>query len=130
MKEKRREFPREGSDRRVIARFSDPKAHSALSQTQMWVRLLSALSLGCAVAEIIYGVIQGAPGDILSGVFMATFLVIMTILLVQYSVAIGFYLNNESINNLNITFERQLTFWKAVGIFSVLFLLTYVIFKI
>jgi len=129
MKEKRRDIPRVGSDRRVIERFSDARVAMTLRQTQMWLRVLTGIVLVAAGGEVVEGIVRGEARGFLSNFFISTFLVILAVLFWQYSAAIGFYLNNESVENLNRTFDRQHTFWKTVGIFSVLFAIVFVVLK-
>ncbi len=130
MKEKRRDMPRIGSDRRIIERFSDARVTNSLKQTQLWLRILSGLILSVAVGEIVEGFLQGEARQFLWKVFVSTFLILLTVLFLQFSAAITFFLDNESVENLSRTFERQHTFWKTVGIFSVLFTAIYIVLKI
>lgn len=100
----------------------------AYVQTLLWVRVLAVVSIVMAVAQVILGILQGAQGVTYS-IFVATFLIMLSVLLFQFGGSIKFYLENESINNLCITVERQLAFWKTIAIFSVLFLLIYAAFQ-
>jgi hypothetical protein len=114
---------RSGEDRRIIERFSNPRIHGEAKQIQMWVRGMGALILAGAIGNIVKGIISGKAIDITSELFFSVFMVIFSALLFKYAYSVGQYLRNESIQNLEISFERQHEFWKGMGIFAFIFVL-------
>jgi hypothetical protein len=118
-----------GSERRVIERFSDARITQTLQQIRVWVLVLCGLFFLSAIGELAIGFWQG-PSQGVFAFFISTFLIIFGIILFQYAGSIQFFLKNESVTNLYLTIDRQLMFWKVMGIFALLFAIIFVVFKI
>lgn len=129
MKEKRRALTREGSERRMIERISEPRVKDQYGQIRLWVNLIAGLAVGTAVLDLGFTFAREAS-HITQAVFETVFLLLFASLLFQYSWAIGRFTQNESVSNLNLAVEKQLAFWKTLGIFLSLFLVVYLGLKI
>lgn len=120
---------RSGSDRRVIERFSNSRVARDFRYIQMWVRGMAFMILAGAIGKLAAGLASVEPMLMVYEAFFAVFMLIFAILLLKYAHAIGHYLKNESVTNLEASVERQFEFWQSTGIFVFIFVVVNVIYS-
>lgn len=98
-------------DRRKVDRFSHPQIQVHFRQTQFCLRFLVILTAIGAVFSVVKGLATGQSQDFAFGVFLATLLTCVLVLLHRYHIGIRDYLTNESVGNLDKVIERQFQFW-------------------
>lgn len=120
---------RSGSDRRIIERFSNPKVTQDFRHIQLWVRGMAFMILAGATGKFVAGLVSVEPMKIAYEAFYSVFMLIFAILLMKYAHAIGLFLKNESVTNLEMSVERQHEFWQSTGIFAFIFIVVNLIFS-
>ncbi len=129
MVEKRRKANREGQDRRIIQRLSDPRVATELKEIRLWVRGLAVMGFSISAFQVVRAFFFG-PEQLALTILLASVFLILAVILTQYSRAISFYLANESITNLVKSIERQLAFWRSLGILLFLALLIFALLSL
>lgn len=114
-------------DRRLIERFTHPQIYIYFRQMRVWLRIIFVTCVIAAVVHVSYGFYIGVRG-IGSGVFVGFVLILIATLLYRMEFAIGLYLYNESVSNLEKTIECQLAIWVCMGILSVVFFIVSIVF--
>jgi hypothetical protein len=120
---------RSGEDRRIIERFSNPRVTQDFKHIQMWVRGMGLMILAGAIGKFVAGLVSVEPMMMAYEAFFSVFMLIFALLLFKYAYAIGLFLKNESVGNLEMTFERQHDFWRIIGIFSFIFIVVNLVFS-
>ena len=109
-------------DRRIIDRFSEPKIHNNLNQISMFVKVLyiftSVVSL-YFFYEMIF--IHNSIG---LGIFKISTSIFTTTMLFKFNKSLHNFLANESIDNLTIVVEKQMTLW-LLAVISLFILFTW-----
>lgn len=127
MFEKRRSESRPGGDdRRKIARFQNSSVKNNFIYLRRWMLGFLVLSLIAGISTIVSGMLHGAT-EFTRYLFIATFFFLAAIPFFQYSKAIQFYIDNESVTNLEGLSEKEVILWKTLGIISFMMLINYLI---
>jgi len=120
---------RSGSDRRIIERFSNPRVVRDFRLIQIWVRGMAFMILAGAVGKLVAGLISVEPLKMVYEAFFSVFMLIFATLLLKYAHAIGLFLSNESVSNLELSIELQQNFWQSTGIFVFIFVVVNMLYS-
>lgn len=114
------------------------RAADMLRQTKPWVRLISVMCFICAVFVALAGVVllvvrpRGMPGGIGAGIglvyiVMATLYIAPGVFLWTYATRIGMFMRHTTPYTLASALESQKSFWKFVGIVTLIVLVVYLL---
>ena len=107
-------------DRRVIKRFSDKRVYGHLKLTLRWIHVLMVLLVGWGVYLLYINILKGQAG-IGPAIFWTTLISLSMVPLIRYRNSVKFYLENESVNNLENCIEKQTSLMMMMVFVFVLF---------
>lgn len=114
------------NDRRIIERVSSPHMRLHLKQIRWSLLILTIVSGASALYFFSTG---NGVTEISYGVFVGIMFLVISSLIWRYYKSILLFVENESASNLDSTMEKQSTLWMAITFFSIVYTISYFLFR-
>ncbi len=122
MSTRRKEGERNNSEQRIIERFTNTRIRDSYVQIRTAVKLLLGLSVIGIIYHLVKGFYQGGH-YIGLGLLNASILSFISTYLSRYQTKITFFLENDSVQNLEEVSERAQGLWMVFVFFATLLMI-------